>query len=61
MAQDKLLDASRLDEQIADPQVRSAFNAQRPAAPVIQPEGGEYDEDCTVSLSYSQRRPPTGP
>ncbi len=53
VAQDKLLDASRLDEQIADPQVRSAFNAQRPAAPVIQPEGGEYDEDCTVSLSYS--------
>lgn len=53
VAQDKLLDAAHLDEQITHPDARAAFNAARPEAPVIQPAAGNYDEDCTVSLSYS--------
>ncbi len=53
VAQDKLLDAAHLDEQITHPEARAAFNAARPAAPAVQPEPGVYDEDCTVSLSYS--------
>ncbi len=51
--QDKLLDAAHLDEKIDHPETKAAFNAARPAAPEILPEGGEYEEDCTVSLSYS--------
>ena len=50
--QDKLLDAARLEEQIKHPDAKAAFHAVRPAAPEIQPAGGEYDTDCTVSLSY---------
>lgn len=53
VAQDKLLDAAHLDEQITHPDAKAAFLDARPAAPVIQPAGGKYDEDCTVSLSYT--------
>lgn len=53
VAQDKLLDAAYLDEQISRPDTRDAFTALRPAAPELQPAGGEYEEDCTVSLIYA--------
>ena len=53
VAQNKLLDASQLADQITHPDARAAFLAARPEAPVIQPDGGEYDHDCTVSLSYA--------
>lgn len=52
VAQNKLLDAAQLDEQIDHPTAKAAFQAARPEAPVLQPEGGEYETDCTVSLSY---------
>lgn len=48
--QDKLLDAVSLLDHIADPNVASELNAQRPAAPTITTEEGEYNHYMDVAL-----------
>ena len=51
--QDKLLDAQQMLDGISNPEVLAEINAQRPAAPVISPEGAFYHEYITVELSQS--------
>ena len=55
--QDKLLDASKMLSSIADESVRATLDAQRPEAPVIQPESGYYNTYITVAVSYSDGTP----
>lgn len=51
--QDKLLDADQMLSHAANENIKAQLDALRPAAPVIQPEGGYYSEYVDVSLSYS--------
>lgn len=50
VAQDKLLDAQELLDQVANEDVRAQLEQLRPAAPTISPEGGYYSQYITVSL-----------
>ena len=52
VAQDKLLDAAMLMDGITNEYARTQLSEKRPAAPVISPESGEYDEFFTVNVSY---------
>ncbi len=52
VAQDKLLDAAMLLDGITNEYARTQLSEKRPAAPVISPESGEYDEFFTVNVSY---------
>ena len=49
--QDKLLDAQRMLDTIADPDVMAELSARRPAAPVLSPDGAFYSDYITVELS----------
>lgn len=49
-AQDKLLDAQRLLDGIADPTIRAELDARRPACPMVTPTGGEYHELVNISI-----------
>ncbi len=51
VAQDKLLDAQQMLDNIKSPAVLAELSSRRPAAPVLTPEGGYYSEYITVSLS----------
>lgn len=51
VAQDKLLDAQKMLDNITDPTVRAEIDAMRPAAPTLSPDGGEYSEYITVTIS----------
>lgn len=53
VAQDKLLDAERLISACANESVKESLTELRPAAPVIQPDGGFSLEPTTFSLAYS--------
>lgn len=48
--QGKLLDAQRMLDGIQNETVLATLNAQRPAAPVVSPEGGYYSTYITVSI-----------
>ena len=53
VAQDKLLDAQQMLDNIANESVKAELDAQRPAAPQLSPESGFYNDEIEVSLSYS--------
>lgn len=48
--QDKLIDAQRLLDTVADAGIRSQLDSLRPAAPAVSPEGGEYNELINVTI-----------
>ena len=52
--QDKLLDAQRMLDTIANPTVQEALSARRPAAPQVSPAGGRYNDYITVELTYPE-------
>lgn len=51
VAQDKLLDAQQMLDSITDPAIRASLEAARPAAPALTPDGGEFSDYITVSVS----------
>lgn len=51
IAQDKLLDAINLLDNIADPTLKSQLDFLRPAAPTAMPEPGFYNQYIPVSLT----------
>ena len=51
VAQDKLLDASKLLDKISDPEIKAKLEEIRPAAPTAQPEPGFYNNYVDVTLS----------
>ena len=54
VAQTKLLDARELLDSITDAAILRDLETMRPAAPVFNPEGGEYDEYIEVSFADYQ-------
>lgn len=54
VAQDKLMDALALIENLSDSQIKAQLEAQRPAAPSFTPDPGLYSERIQVSLSSDQ-------
>lgn len=50
--QDKLLDASTMLDNIADPTMKAELEALRPAAPTSSPEQGFYNNYLDVTLEY---------
>ncbi len=50
VAQDKLIDAQKMLDSIADPNIRAQLDAMRPEKPGVSPEGGEYNELISVSF-----------
>lgn len=53
VAQDKLLDAEQMLSRTANENIKRQLNELRPAPPRLSPEGGEYTDFLSVSLSYS--------
>ena len=53
VAQDKLLDAQEMLDSITDTALRGELDALRPAAPVLTPEPGEYDEYIDLSIEHA--------
>lgn len=53
VAQDKLLDASRMLDNVANESARQQLEELRPAPPEMSPEAGYYHEYISVSLSYA--------
>lgn len=53
MEQDKLLDAETMLSRITNDAVRTQIDALRPAAPVIEPESGNYSEYIDVTVTGS--------
>ncbi len=51
--QDKLLDAETMLGRITNDAVRTQIDALRPAAPVIEPESGNYSEYIDVTVTGS--------
>lgn len=51
VAQDKLLDASKLLDKISDPEIKAQLEEMRPTAPTAQPEPGFYNNYVDVTLS----------
>lgn len=51
--QDKLLDAETMLSRITNDAVRTQIDALRPAAPVIEPESGNYSEYIDVTVTGS--------
>lgn len=51
MEQDKLLDAETMLGRITNDAVRTQIDALRPAAPVIEPESGNYSEYIDVTVT----------
>jgi len=49
LTQDKLLDAVELLDNISDPTLKSQLDAMRPAAPVLSPTPGFYNQRITVT------------
>lgn len=51
--QDKLMDAQEMLDNIADSAIRAELDALRPSAPVLSPQGGEYHEIISVTMTSS--------
>ena len=51
--QDKLLDAQQMLDTIANPEALAVLSAQRPAAPIASPEGADYSEYISVTLTVA--------
>lgn len=49
--QDKLLDAVRMLDNIEDPELKAELDALRPAAPVLSPEPGFYNEYVELAIT----------
>ena len=49
--QDKLLDAVRMLDNIEDPELKTELDALRPAAPVLSPEPGFYNEYVELAIT----------
>ncbi len=56
IAQDKLMDAQKMSDSITDASVQAELAAMRPAAPVLSPEPGEYDEYVSLTLESGEGR-----
>lgn len=56
VAQDKLLDASRLLDGITDSALKAELDALRPAAPAFSPEGGQFSEYIDVTFSNQNEK-----
>ncbi len=54
IAQDKLMDAQKMSDSITDAAVQAELDAMRPAAPVLSPEPGEYDELVSLILQSDE-------
>lgn len=53
LAQDKLLDAVKLLDNITDPALKAELDALRPAAPELSPTPGYYNQRITVTVANS--------
>ena len=53
VAQDKLFDAQKMLDSINVPALRSELDALRPAAPVLTPQPGDYDEYIDLTIEYT--------
>ena len=53
VAQDKLLDAQQMLDNINNAAIRAEIDAMRPAAPALTPEGGEFSEYITVTVAHA--------
>lgn len=51
VAQDKLLDAQKMLDSLNDPVIAAEIAALRPAAPVLEPAGGQFTEYIDLSMS----------
>lgn len=51
--QDKLFDAQKMLDSITVPALRSELDALRPAAPVLVPEPGSYDEYIELAIEHT--------
>ena len=51
--QDKLLDAVRMLDNITDPDIKAELDALRPAAPVLNPDPGFYNEYIELNVTGS--------
>ncbi len=51
--QDKLLDAEQMLSRVANESIRSQLAELRPAAPILSPESGYYNDYIEVTASYS--------
>ena len=52
VAQDKLLDAQQMLDNLNDAAIRAELDAQRPAAPKLTPDGGEFSEYISVTVTH---------
>lgn len=52
VAQDKLLDAQQMLDNLNDDAIRAELDALRPAAPVLTPDGGEFSEYISVTVTH---------
>ena len=52
VAQDKLLDAQQMLDNLNDAAIRVELDAQRPAAPKLTPDGGEFSEYISVTVMH---------
>lgn len=52
VAQDKLLDAQQMLDNINNEAILAELEAERPAAPVLTPDGGQFSEYITVSVAH---------
>ena len=50
--QNKLLDAVTMLDNIADPAIKEQIYAMRPAAPAATPEGGFYNQNVNVTITW---------
>ena len=50
VAQDKLLDAVQMLDRTTDPTVKAELDAMRPAAPVVTPESGYYNDYISITV-----------
>ena len=54
VAQDKLLDAQQMLDNINNAAIRAEIDAMRPAARALTPEGGGLSEYITVTLAHAE-------
>lgn len=54
VAQDKLLDAQQMLDNINDTAIRAELEANRPAAPTLTPDGGQFSEYISVTVTHEK-------
>lgn len=54
IAQDKLMDAQKMSDSVTDSAVQAELDAMRPAAPILSPESGEYDEYISLTMTSDE-------